>query len=166
MDQGFSGTGSEGIYRSINNGVNWSAVYDTNLNFTGLATIGNKIFAGAFRFVGRPSTGGVFVSSNYGVTWDHADSGLTDHAVNALVASGTNLYAGTNSGAFASTDEGASWRYISTGSPTDSFAVTSLAVSNSSLVVGTTNGVWGYPLSSLVETDRTKYQLSNRRKED
>jgi len=159
----FAFTGSDGIYRSMNNGLSWSVVFDTSLDFQGLASIGNKVFAGAF---GKPLTGGVFVSSDYGTSWTHADSGLTDHTVETLIADGANLYAGTLSGSFISTNSGASWSYVSTGSSTDSLAVLSLAVSNSSLVVGTDDGVWIYPLSQRSNTKGSTNKWAQTKKEE
>ncbi len=39
--------------------------------------------------------GGVFLSKNYGVTWAHVDSGLTEKDVTSLGCSETDLFAGT-----------------------------------------------------------------------
>ena len=73
---------------------------------TCFATIKKNIFAGTY--------GGVFVSSDFGESWNTAYNGLDDWHVNCLVANqiGQNtslLLAGTNHGLYYSTNEGTSW---------------------------------------------------------
>jgi len=83
---------------------------------TSLCISETNIFAGA-----RP--GGVFVSSDDGVSW--AYSGLTNEGIYALAAVQGNLFAGAGSdGVFRSTDDGKQWTYAGlVGSEVISFAV-------------------------------------------
>ncbi len=110
----FAGTEGEGIFFSSNYGSTWSRIDTSSYLFVSLTSIGSDLFAGAFQFYEKPSTGGVFLSPDKGSTWMHSDSGLTNHEVNVLINSGTTLYAGTNSGTFFSTNDGSSWTFNST----------------------------------------------------
>ena len=67
-------------------------------------------------FVG--TTGGVFKSTNGGMTWTALNSGLTDLGVSSLAVDPTDpaiLYAGGSSGVFKSTDGGQTWALASNG---------------------------------------------------
>ncbi len=84
--------------------------------------------------------GGVFLTTDEGMTWSPQMSGLVDTMVHCLVTKGPLLYAGTDSGAFASTDNGASWMSVSDGL-TDKI-VLSMAFIDSVLLAGTPSGVF------------------------
>ena len=123
---------------------------------TGLAVIGSKIFAGVFR---TSLTGGVFVTTNNGSSWNPVDTGLTDRTIDVLACSGNYLFAGINSGLFLSTNEGAMWYNISNGTPIDSAGtgIGTIAVINSQLfVAGNQYGVWRYPISMLPSIIQSK----------
>lgn len=145
----FACTNGEGIFRSPNNGTTWSEVNTTDFDFQNLASVGTAVFAGAFQ-AEDPSTGGVFISTDNGDSWLHADAGLgTDHGVNIIYSDGRDLFAGTNASFFVSTNEGTTWRNISNGSPIDSLAVGAISVIDSQLFVGTGYGAWRYSFSQL-----------------
>ncbi len=140
-----------GFTTSTDGGMSWLTSDSglTNHYVTGIATIGNELFVGTFKFPGD-TAGGVYTSADQGKYWSPADYGLTSFAVNTLISSGTDLYAGTNSGVFVSTDNGASWIDISIGTPVGSSAVTSLAVYDGFLFAGTNgNGTWRRPALKL-----------------
>src|SRR3972149_6889376 len=70
--------------------------------------------SGANPFAG-PSGGGVFLSTNNGVSW--TSIGLTDQwVINSLAVIGTKVFAGTgwNQGVFLSTDNGTTWTSANT----------------------------------------------------
>ncbi len=69
---------------------------------TALAISGSNIYAGT-------EGGGVYRSTNEGVTWDTARTGITNDSVLCLAAHGSNVYAGTMDGAFWSPNNGATW---------------------------------------------------------
>jgi len=72
-----------------------------------LAVIGNNIIAGLDN-----STGGMYLSTNYGVSW--TQNGITTDDVACLMVLGSNIYAGTdNHGVYVSTNNGVSWSQTS-----------------------------------------------------
>src|SRR6266851_2903892 len=122
-----------GVFKSTNRGSNWSAV-NTGLTVTaGTSTFVPTVNALALDpinpatlYAGTLKGGGVFTSTNGGVTWSAINSGLTVSSggstfvltVNALAIDPTNpttLYAGTSSGVFKSTDSGNNWNDFSNG---------------------------------------------------
>ena len=94
---------------------------------TDLLVRGTNIFAAT-------REGGVFLSTDNGVSWTAVNSGLPKKIdVQCLAASGTNIFAGTvEHGVFLSTNNGASWTAINSGLPAKS-SIFSLAVSGTNL---------------------------------
>jgi photosystem II stability/assembly factor-like uncharacterized protein len=72
-----------------------------------LATNDNSIVAGTY--------GGIFISTDNGVTWNIRNNGLTNTDIRSLAFSGTDIFAGSNGGMFLSTDNGASWTPVDSG---------------------------------------------------
>lgn len=136
----FAGLDGEGVFRSTDNGANWTEV-NTGLNdlYINVLTVNSSghIIAGTFD--------GVFISTNNGTNWTEISNGLTETDVNALIAVGSTLYAGAHAVVgglvFRSTDNGANWTEV--GKPSDaSFYLKSFAVIGSTLFAGTTDGVY------------------------
>ena len=75
----------------------------TGGSVSALASIGTNVFAGS------SDGGGVFMSTDFGTTWKHIDSGFTYTPVRSLTAYGTSLLAGTEKGIFLTNDNGKSW---------------------------------------------------------
>ena len=87
----FAGTGSppvspNGIFRSTDNGANWTMVL-TSSDVTGFAVIDSNAFAAIYG-------SGIRLSGNGGTSWAPVNTGLTNRYVEALAISGTNLFAG------------------------------------------------------------------------
>ncbi len=109
----FAGTDGGGVYLSTNNGTSWAAVNAglTNRYVSILAVDGSDLFAGTS--YNAFATGGLFVSSNDGMTWRLTSLGAG--GVQALAVSGTKLYASVNCGPSCgayfslSTDNGTTW---------------------------------------------------------
>ncbi|MCI0552551.1 MAG: T9SS type A sorting domain-containing protein, partial [Anaerolineae bacterium] len=134
----FVGTNVGGVYRSTNNGDNWTEV-NTGLTYT-------RVFAFAMNsngdiFAGT-GFGGVFRSTNNGENWTEVNAGLTRTYVEALaINSSEHIFAGTDGGVFRSTDNGDSWREVNTG--LTSTHVQALAINSSGhIFAGTLNGVF------------------------
>src|ERR1041385_744023 len=71
------------------------------------ATDGSTLFAGAY-------TGGVFLTTNSGVSW--SDAGLQANQIYSLALRGNNLFAGTyNDGVFLTTNNGTDWTAVNNG---------------------------------------------------
>jgi photosystem II stability/assembly factor-like uncharacterized protein len=92
----FAGT-DKGVYRSANNGINWTKV-SNNLPNTGifsLAASGTKIYAGT-------KSGAVYCSTNKGVNWTrfgimtYIGYGLPAFYVTSLAVTTNNVFAGTS----------------------------------------------------------------------
>ena len=124
---------STGIYRSTNNGDNWTAVNNglTDFQILSIVVSGTNIFAGT-------PTGGVFLSTNNGDTWGSV--GLAGQGVKALAISGSNLFAGTSnySGVYRSTNNGNNWTTVNNGISNQS--INSLTFSGTNLFAGTSTG--------------------------
>jgi hypothetical protein len=129
----FAGTYSGGVFRSTDDGTNWTAVNTglTKLYAACLAVSGTDLFAGT-------GGDGVFLSTNNGGSWVDVNEGLTRRFVTDLVLSGTNLFAATDVGVFLSTNSGTSWTQANNGlTLTD---VASLGVSDEDVFAGTFGG--------------------------
>jgi len=62
------------------------------------------------------STGGVYLSTDRGLSWNPSERGLVSLSINDLILDFGNLYAATEgAGVFVSTDDGASWSAINNG---------------------------------------------------
>jgi photosystem II stability/assembly factor-like uncharacterized protein len=116
-------TGTPGVYRSTNGGLNWSNALG-NADILALAidpAQPNILYAGgrkSWEATNDPITGngGVYRSADGGVTWSHV---FTHTQVNALAINPQNpqiLYAATEGGGiFKSTNGGASWARANNG---------------------------------------------------
>jgi hypothetical protein len=147
----FAGTGNTngygGVFLSTDNGMSWTAVNaglpglptGTYTAVLALAARGRNLFAGTGNTNGY---GGVFLSTDNGMSWTAVNTGLTQHgstpSVRALAVSGSNLFAGTyGGGVFLSTNNGTSWTAVNTGL-TNTY-VRALAVSPAGGGTGGTN---------------------------
>ena len=96
-----------------------------------ITSCNSKIFAGG--------SGGVFVSSDNGITWLAVNKGLPSGVyVNTFAVSGTTLFAGTNQGVYKTLDNGTSWFDVNTG--LNYLSVLSLAVYGTNVFAGTYYG--------------------------
>ena len=124
----FAGTDSRGVFRSTDDGANWSQVDSglTNMYVTSLAVSGSNLLVGTMS--------GVFLSTNNGGSW--TQTGLTNTPIYSLAASGTNLFAGSGEGwgVFLSTNNGTSWTQV--GSALTISIIYSLAASGTNLFAG------------------------------
>ena len=106
---GTAGPGSYFFYISTNQGNSWLIPDSTIMAVNSIAMRDSVIFAGT-------GGSGVYRSTDRGLNWAHADSGLTNANVDVIVASGVFLFAGTiGGGVFRSTDNGTSWSEANTG---------------------------------------------------
>ena len=151
----FAGTGDNGLFISVDNGASWAmlttnffAKYSepTNHSLSDYRSINSIIANGENLFVGIGfgEYGGVFLSTDGGLSWNERDAGLV-YQFNALVSFipcvncfaiiGNNLFAGTNGGVYRSTDNGISWIAANIDM---SYQVMRLAVIGNNLFAGTT----------------------------
>jgi hypothetical protein len=115
-----------GIYRSTNDGANWTLVRNSSART--IASNDSIIYINAVN--------GVYKSYNHGVSW--IQTALTESFVWILVAEGSYVFAGTvnpsgSRGIYRSTNYGESWSFTSFN---DEYVV-SLAINGSSVYAGT-----------------------------
>ena len=130
----FAGTAGPGNYFfvSTDQGSSWF-IPDSTIVAVNSVAIGDS---GSFAGTGG---GGVYRSTDRGLHWTHADSGLTNTNVDVVVAKGTTLFAGTSGGGvFRSTDNGTSWSDANTGLTYP--IITSMTLSGTSTFAGTYAG--------------------------
>ncbi len=108
----FAGTLNNGVYRSTNNGVNWTEINNgiTIKQVWAIEVLGNTIFAGT-------TSGGIFKSVDNGNTWTLSNTGIPATAIiRAFAQFGTKLFATTNnSGVYISLDNGVTWAQHNSG---------------------------------------------------
>lgn len=111
--------------------VNVSGPFNEPVNC--FATGGNRIYAGT-------DGDGILISSDNGMNWTRADTGLTDPYIWSLAVNGTDIFAGTGVGIFVSTNNGLTWSKTDSSGPND--LVSTLAVTPGYLIAGTVSGVY------------------------
>ena len=127
----YAGT-ENGLFRSQNNGNNWTAI-NTGLGnlyilSLGIAPDSNTLLAG--------TTNGLYRSTSSGANWTLVTNGIPAQVTPLTFAvSGNRMLAGTFSGYYISTDNGASWRPSNTG--LFSLQVGALAVKGDKVFAGT-----------------------------
>ncbi|MCI0555691.1 MAG: hypothetical protein L0287_32495, partial [Anaerolineae bacterium] len=130
----FAGTHGGGVFRSINNGNNWTPV---NIGLTNITVVALAINPATQDIFAGTDGGGVFRSTDNGNSWTQVNNGLTNTAVTALAinpATG-DIFAG---GVFRSTNNGNSWTAVNNGlTNTD---VIALAINASGDIFAGTNG--------------------------
>ena len=131
------GYGSSLVYRSTNNGNNWTS---TGFNVL-YNSFNNFIIAGSLIYAtDNSSSSHVYVSSDNGQTWTPISSGLPSAVQNAyaLVLKGNVLFLGTDDGVYKNTVGQNNWTHVSTG--LTNMYIKSLCVSGNNLYAGTQGG--------------------------
>ncbi len=142
----FAGNYTSGaVFRSTNDGANWTLVYRLNyLNGGGVTALAinasGTIFAGTYGCndieCGGEIPAGIIRSTDNGRSWVPDNTGLTDFDVSSLVVNSSgHIFAGTSSGVFRSTNNGDSWTH-----PLATSNVSALAINASGQVFAGTQG--------------------------
>ena len=133
------GPGSSLVYRSTNNGSNWTSTGFNVLynNFVTFAIAGSLIYAGDNS--AYYSSSHIFVSSDNGATWNVVNGGdlssSAAHNVYGLALKGTLLFAATDDGIFKNTVGANSWTAVNSG--LTNLIIKSIYVSGSTIYAGT-----------------------------
>ncbi len=146
---------SGGIYRSTDDGTNWTEVnnglVDINIRVTALFAYGTNVFAGTWG-------SGVFLSTNYGNSWvDVNNSATAGTFVHAFLNNGTSVFMGSQGGGvFRTTDYGTSWVQVNNGLL--SLDVRDLAVLDTTIFAAT----WGpYKVFKSIDNGANWAEASN-----
>lgn len=127
----FAGTGGNGVFRSTDNGNNWTQSGLSDLSIWSLAiNSSGHIFAGTMNQ-------GVFRSTTNGSSWTQINDGFDnlDNTVNSLaINSFGHIYAGSVNSIYRSTNNGNSWTAIN--SPNYNGFYPLVINSNNEIVVG------------------------------
>lgn len=75
-----------GIYKSVDNCQSWTSIGLTDKKVTSLSVAGYNLFAGT-------RLGGVYLSTNAGVTWIQKNQGMTSYNINAFLIFGDYVLA-------------------------------------------------------------------------
>lgn len=155
-----------GVYRSTDNGLNWTADNAglTNHFVNAFAVSLSNIYAGT-------NGGGVFLynSTDSAGSWSEVNAGLTALTIFSLVSDGTNIFAGTfQGGVFFSANDGTNWTGVNTGLPNNT-SVYSIAINGTDIFVGTelygvyyssNNGANWTAVNNGIPANSTIYSLS------
>jgi photosystem II stability/assembly factor-like uncharacterized protein len=129
--------GSQGLFRSTNQGETWVKVTN-NMDISSLLiTESGEIYFGIIYSSFYPNVRGVYYSSNNGNTWIQKSNGLSNQNVLSLaLGKDGTLYAGTDNGIYHSTNNGDNWLLSS--NYTNVF-VRGLAISDDGSIFATAN---------------------------
>ena len=147
----YAGT-QNGVFRSEDNGRNWTSIGLADKSIYTIAAKGGKIYAGE-----NNSNGHLYLSTDQGITWDPVPgNGLTTTWFNSIVLKDQYIFvASLWDGVFRSANGGTDWTKTSSGIKT--LPVYSLALQKNQLLAGTLSGIatssnngssWNQPLNT------------------
>lgn len=133
----FAGVNEDSLYRSTNNGVNWTPINNGVISnyVMSLTTVGTNIFAGTYG-------GGIYLSTNNGNNWAPVNNGLPNEysEVNKLISSGSYIFAAILSPnrdfIYLSTNNGSTWLNKAQGFDTVISYIHSLLIANNYIFAG------------------------------
>jgi photosystem II stability/assembly factor-like uncharacterized protein len=132
----YLGTG-DGIYASSDNVTFTKSISEFPVDQVVclIASAGN-LFAGL-------KNNGVYISTNNGIDWSPANSGISNYTVDCLLLNGQNLFAGTDGyGVYLSTNNGTSWTQIRNGLNGPNPRIFAFANSGQFIFAGATDGLY------------------------
>lgn len=134
-DQFFYAATAGPLFRMQKTDTLWTQLPRLSTGATGamcLTTVGTTLVAGNMG-------GGVFSSTDHGITWRRWNAGLDGAGqIHSFAVDGNTVFAGTNLGVYLSTDYGSTW--IPRNNGQDSLPVLSILVRDSALLAGTWGG--------------------------
>jgi len=108
----FSGTMKNGVFKSADGGINWTAA-NAGLEgvwITDLTSNSAGLFAGT-------NEKGIYFSSDDGASWTPRNTGLAGLYITSLFSTGNLLFAGTPDGIYFSNSNGTTWSLRNSGIP-------------------------------------------------
>jgi hypothetical protein len=150
-----AGTGGDGIYQSIDNGLSWNEI-----NNDGLGILRNEIVRAIAYDEGVLFAGtiynGIFRSTDGGVSWEQSNNGLpSGEVILSMTVASPNVLVGTGDGIFYSSDKGITWNVTDLGNATidDLSADAGVAYALANTGFSTSTGVY------RSTTDGTSWEL-------
>jgi len=131
----YCGTSGHWVYKSANNGVNWTQPFYSGGTVHSLAAYNNNIYAGAL-------DNGVYFSSNAGINWSQIP--LDAYSVTVVYSAGNFLLAGTEiNGLFKTTNNGINWTKLNNQGARSLFVSGDIIVegTSGSTMLSTNNGI-------------------------
>ncbi|MCF8413873.1 MAG: choice-of-anchor A family protein, partial [Melioribacteraceae bacterium] len=137
-----------GIYRSVDDGENWTFIDLNGYDVRALTFVGNDLYAGTWGY-------GIYKSADEGGNWTETNAGLDELAVHAIVKNSNNeLFAGTfGGGVYKSVDAGDSWTRM----PVGYNHIWTLGISSDDVLYAGTYGGGVY----VSETDGATWNVAN-----
>ena len=125
---------NQGIWKSTNNGDNWSFTSMETMNYSSITAItGNETVV----IAGSRNGGGLFKTNDDGATWTEANSGIDNYGiVTTLRMDGENTFVGTKGGIYKSVNNGSYWNASSTGIRAQNITYPGFALLGDDLYVG------------------------------
>lgn len=129
-----------GVHKTTNNGDSWVGVNNglpqillgnPGAYIESFASINTTLFAGTYG-------SGVYRTTDGGLNWNPANTGISNKRVLAMISSGSLLFASASPGIYLSTNNGTSWGIVSNGLPTN-VSVSCFALIGTNLFAGTNN---------------------------
>ncbi|MDR3666337.1 MAG: T9SS type A sorting domain-containing protein [Ignavibacteriaceae bacterium] len=130
----FAGTSPGGVYRSTNDGTDWTQV-NNGLSFTDINALyinGTDIY--------NATTVSVYRSANNGTNWSGVSMGVGGWTYYTFASNGSNIFAGGIEGINISTNSGSSWSLVDPQNiygSVDTGSVYSIALSGNNVYAGT-----------------------------
>ena len=90
----FSGTHHSGVLFSTNNGLTWIQTTLDSLCVYGMGIVGSNVFAGIWPNGTHNNAGGVFLSTDNGLSWNHKNEGMGNDEITTIFVSRHYVYAG------------------------------------------------------------------------
>jgi photosystem II stability/assembly factor-like uncharacterized protein len=146
----FAGTSGAGVYKSTDNGLNWSVCNNglTTIVINALEVMGTDIFAGTY--IG----GAVYKTTNLGVNWIEANGGITFLQIRDLTALNNHIFAAANDYdgcIYHSTNAGVYWIARNQGFGTEVPTFNCLHITNDYVYAGTySTNLWRRSYQDLI----------------
>ena len=137
-------TASFGIFRSDNDGANWTRVGTVAARNGVLPMdIDAKLHSVGTTLFLTTTLNGVYRSTDNGQTWTQSISGLPQNpTVRALLALSDRILVGTNNGVYVSTNAGQSWSLSNQGIPNETAILSFTTGAGNSIIAGTNRGAY------------------------
>lgn len=145
---------SVGLYKSTDNGQQWSAIPGSNFAIYAVAAVDGRLIV--------VSTFGYRYSTNDGANWTNSTGAAANPTKGELIPFDGKLYSisGTNSGCFVSLDNGTSYSAFNDGlAPIDVVSQEQFHASGSRLFIGTFSDIYSIAGSSVGLPDASSQQI-------